>query len=91
MGIRGAKAALDLAKQTLSTMTAKYDMDCAVEYPETAYELPAVYAWDGREIHQLTTSNRFWRKGVLLASRPSRLWRTLSGRVTMIAAESSRR
>ncbi|NLK25980.1 MAG: CO dehydrogenase/CO-methylating acetyl-CoA synthase complex subunit beta [Euryarchaeota archaeon] len=88
MGIRGAKAALDLAKQTLSTMTAKYDMDCAVEYPETAYELPAVYAWDGREIHQLSDLQPLLEDySSRLQTEPTVENALLAGEVTMIAAE----
>jgi len=88
MGIRGANAALELAHQMLEAALARHGEDGAVEYPETAYELPAVYGWDGREVRRLADL------GPILDDYSSRLRKEptvenalLAGEATMIAAE----
>jgi CO dehydrogenase/CO-methylating acetyl-CoA synthase complex beta subunit len=49
LAIQGAKAAVDLADRTVQDALSKFGPDWVVEYPETCYELPSVFAWDGRE------------------------------------------
>ena len=88
MGIRGARTVLQLAMDALEKAMAKHGGDMPVEYPETAYELPAVYAWDGREMRRLADIRP------LLDDYTSRLHdeptvenALTAGEATMIAAE----
>ena len=88
MGIRGAKIALQLAKESLDEAIDKYGSKQPIDYPETAYELPAIYAWDGREINDLSDI------GPLLEDNISRIRddptvenALIAGEATMIAAE----
>jgi len=88
LAIQGAQAALGLAEKALQEALALHGPDRAVEYPETCYELPAVYAWDGREAKNLG------QLGPILGTQRSKLGTepTLAnalaaGEATMIAAE----
>ncbi|QLH75637.1 MAG: CO dehydrogenase/CO-methylating acetyl-CoA synthase complex subunit beta [Methanomassiliicoccales archaeon] len=54
MAVQGAKTALDLARSAMEKAVQRYGKDMPVEYPETAYELPTIYAWDGAEVHVLS-------------------------------------
>ncbi len=88
MGIRGAKAALQLAESSLNDAIAKHGEDHAVEYPETAYELPAVYAWDGREVHRLGDIRPLLDDySSRLRGEPTVENALAAGEATMIAAE----
>ena len=88
MGIRGAKAALQLAESSLIDAIAKHGEDHAVEYPETAYELPAVYAWDGREVHRLGDIRPLLDDySSRLRGEPTVENALAAGEATMIAAE----
>jgi len=89
MGIRGARAVLGMAQQALSEAIAKHGDDRPVEYPETAYELPAVYAWDGREVHRLADLKPLLDDcAARLRGEPTVENALLAGEVTMLAAEA---
>ncbi len=88
LAIEGARAALDLADAAVREAMARHGEDRVVEYPETCYELPAVFAWDGRDTSTLA------RLPPIIASYRDRMGRTLdvngalgAGEATMIAAE----
>ena len=49
LAIEGSRLALDLAEKMVREAMARFGEDREVEYPETCYELPAIFAWDGRE------------------------------------------
>jgi acetyl-CoA synthase len=88
LAIRGGHVALDLAEGALREALSKYGADRPVEYPETCYELPAVYAWDGREaktIGQLSPILESYSSK--LADSPSVENALAAGEATMIAAE----
>ncbi|MCE5296333.1 MAG: CO dehydrogenase/CO-methylating acetyl-CoA synthase complex subunit beta, partial [Euryarchaeota archaeon] len=51
--LEGGRIASGLARTALNDAIAKHGADKAIEYPETAYELPIIYAWDGAEVHTL--------------------------------------
>ena len=53
MAIDGALIATGFADQLLGVAIEKHGYDKKVEYPETAYELPSIYAWDGSEAKKL--------------------------------------
>ena len=88
LAIKGAHIALDLADMVVKKAIAKYGEDRAVEYPETCYELPAVFAWDGRDTSSLV------HLPPIIASYRGRISGALdinnalaAGEATMIAAE----
>ncbi len=88
MGIRGARTALQLAMGALEEAVAKHGEDRPVEYPETAYELPAVYAWDGREVHRLADIRPLLDDyASRLRDEPTVESALVAGEATMIAAE----
>jgi len=51
--IEGAIIATGYASQLLSIAIDRYGDEEEVEFPETAYALPSILAWQGREIHHL--------------------------------------
>ncbi|HSV41895.1 MAG TPA: hypothetical protein VLH13_00620, partial [Methanomassiliicoccales archaeon] len=51
--IKGAEIAYGLARQMLADSISKFGPDQIVEYPDTAYELPIIYGWDGAEVKRL--------------------------------------
>ncbi len=51
--IHGAIIATGYADQLLNAAMARYGNDEPVEFPETAYALPAILAWQGREVLRL--------------------------------------
>jgi acetyl-CoA synthase len=51
--IYGAIIATGFADQVLSSAIDRYGNDEEVEFPETAYALPSILAWQGREIRRL--------------------------------------
>jgi CO dehydrogenase/CO-methylating acetyl-CoA synthase complex beta subunit len=53
LAIKGGEIAIDLAQRGLDAALAKFGADRPVEYPETAYELPMVFGWDGAEVRTL--------------------------------------
>lgn len=53
LAIKGGDIALDLARRELDAALAQFGADRPVEYPETAYELPMVFGWDGAEVRTL--------------------------------------
>ncbi len=88
LAIQGGHAALDLADSALEEALSKHGTEHPVEYPETCYELPAVYAWDGREartLGQLVPILSSCRSK--LAYEPTAANALAAGEVTMIAAE----
>ncbi|MDD1756458.1 MAG: anaerobic carbon-monoxide dehydrogenase catalytic subunit [Methanomassiliicoccales archaeon] len=52
--IDGAIIATGFADQLLSVAIERYGYDQKVEFPETGYSLPAVLAWQGKEVRRLT-------------------------------------
>jgi carbon-monoxide dehydrogenase catalytic subunit len=51
--IEGAIIATGFADQMLGVAIEELGYDHKVEYPETAYALPTIYAWDGAEVGKL--------------------------------------
>ena len=51
--IDGALIATGFADQLLSVAIERHGYEKKVEFPETGYALPAILAWQGREVHQL--------------------------------------
>lgn len=88
MGIRGARTVLGLAEQTLSQAMSELGPDRPVAYPETCYELPAIYAWDGREARKLGDLRPILDDySARLRSEPTAENALLAGEITMVAAE----
>lgn len=88
LAIQGGHAALGLADSTLEEALSRHGAEHPVEYPETCYELPAVYAWDGREartLGQLAPILSSCRSK--LADEPTAANALAAGEITMIAAE----
>jgi len=53
LAIEGSRLALDLAETMVREAITRFGEDRAVEFPETCYELPAIFAWDGRDTSTL--------------------------------------
>ncbi|HXZ23754.1 MAG TPA: acetyl-CoA decarbonylase/synthase complex subunit alpha/beta, partial [Methanomassiliicoccales archaeon] len=53
MAVDGGIIATGYADLLLSVAIDRYGYDQKVEFPETAYMLPSLYAWQGREVHRL--------------------------------------
>lgn len=88
LAIEGAQTVLGLADGALREALAKYGEDRAVEYPETAYELPAIYGWDGREAKrtgQLADVLSDYRTRI--GTEPTAANALIAGEACMIAAE----
>jgi carbon-monoxide dehydrogenase catalytic subunit/CO dehydrogenase/CO-methylating acetyl-CoA synthase complex beta subunit len=51
--IDGAIIATGFADQLLSMAIERYGYEQKVEFPETGYSLPAIFAWQGKEVHRL--------------------------------------
>ena len=51
--IDGAIIATGFADQLLAVAIERYGYDKKVEFPETGYALPAILAWQGKEVHRL--------------------------------------
>lgn len=51
--IEGAIIATGFADQLLSVAIERYGHEQKVEFPETGYSLPAILAWQGKEVHSL--------------------------------------
>ncbi|MBM4237850.1 MAG: hypothetical protein FJ151_05125, partial [Euryarchaeota archaeon] len=54
MAIEGGIIAVGYADQLLGVAIEKFGYDKGIEYPETGFELPSLYAWDGREAKKLS-------------------------------------
>jgi acetyl-CoA synthase len=88
LAIQGAQIALDLAEKALQDALSQHGPEQAVEYPETCYELPAVFAWDGREAKSLGQLGPILRtQREKLGSEPTIGNALAAGEDTMIAAE----
>jgi CO dehydrogenase/CO-methylating acetyl-CoA synthase complex beta subunit len=88
LAIQGADIALDLAEKALRDSLSRHGPERAVEYPETCYELPAVFAWDGREAKSLGQLGPILRtQREKLRSEPTIGNALIAGEATMIAAE----
>ncbi len=84
----GALIATGYASQLLSSAIARYGPDEEVEFPETAYALPAILAWEGREIHKLGDMPIALEQARSLIKATADLEGALSaGESVMIAAE----
>ncbi len=51
--IDGAIIATGFADQLLTVAIERYGYDQKVEFPETGYSLPSIFAWQGKEVHRL--------------------------------------
>jgi len=88
MAIEGAIIAAGYADQLLGTAIEKYGYDKLIEYPETGYELPSIYAWDGREVKTLADLPGALGDARSKIREEATLDNALiAGEVTMIAAE----
>jgi CO dehydrogenase/CO-methylating acetyl-CoA synthase complex beta subunit len=88
LAIKGARALADMAAEVVDRAVATYGADRVVEYPETCYELPSVYAWDGREVHTvgdlIPIVNEYRLR---IAEEPTIGNALVAGEVVMIMAE----
>ncbi len=53
MAMKGGEAAHAMAFESLGMTIARIGAGHPVEYPETAYELPIIFGWDGAEVRTL--------------------------------------
>ncbi len=91
LAIQGANIALDLADEALQDALSRLGADRAVEYPETCYELPAIFAWDGREARSLGQLGPILRtQREKLGSEPTIGNALIAGEATMIASRGHR-
>ncbi len=54
LALRGGEIACKLARKSLEGALARHGEAGTVEYPDTAYELPVVFGWDGAEVRTLS-------------------------------------
>jgi len=88
MAIEGAIIATGYADQLLGTAIEKYGYSQPIEYPNTGYELPSIYAWDGREVRTLGDLPAILgRVRGNLKERPTYENALIAGEATMMAAE----
>jgi acetyl-CoA synthase len=88
MAIEGAIIAVGYADQLLGVAIEKHGYDTKVEYPETGYELPSIYAWDGREAKKLGDLPQILGKvRGKIREEPTFENALIAGEATMIAAE----
>ncbi len=85
----GAQAALAMANRALRAALARLGPEAPIEYPETAYEMPCVYAWDGAEVTKLADLEAVLRKAQARVTCERTLDNALrAGEATMMAAET---
>jgi acetyl-CoA synthase len=88
MAIDGAIIATGFADQLLAVAIDKLGYQQKVEFPETAYMLPSIFAWEGREVRTLADI-----PGVLgkvrggITEAPTLESALAAGEATMVAAE----
>ncbi|NYT10954.1 MAG: CO dehydrogenase/CO-methylating acetyl-CoA synthase complex subunit beta [Methanomassiliicoccales archaeon] len=88
MAIEGAIIAAGYADQLLGTAIEKYGYDQVIEYPATGYELPSIYAWDGRDVGTLgDLPGALGDVRSKVKNEPSFENALIAGEVTMISAE----
>jgi carbon-monoxide dehydrogenase catalytic subunit/CO dehydrogenase/CO-methylating acetyl-CoA synthase complex beta subunit len=88
MVIEGGIIAAGYADQLLAVAIDKYGYDKPVEYPETGYELPSIYAWDGREVKTLgDLPGALGDARAKIRMEPTLENALIAGEVTMISAE----
>jgi CO dehydrogenase/acetyl-CoA synthase beta subunit/intein/homing endonuclease len=88
LAIEGGKAALGLAQSSLDDAMRSRGADHPVEYPETCYELPAIYGWDGREAKTLGQLRDILASyGPKLKEEQTLANALMAGEATMVAAE----
>jgi len=88
MAIEGAIIAAGYADQLLGVAIERYGYDAPVEYPDTGYELPSIYAWDGREVKKLGDLPAVLGDvRAKIREEPTLENALTAGEVTMIAAE----
>lgn len=88
MAIEGAIIATGYADQLLGVAIEKHGYDMKVEYPETGFELPSVYGWDGREVKKLGDLPQVLGKvRGKIREEPTFENALIAGEATMIAAE----
>ncbi|MDD1743431.1 MAG: CO dehydrogenase/CO-methylating acetyl-CoA synthase complex subunit beta, partial [Methanomassiliicoccales archaeon] len=84
----GATIAVGFANQLLSTAIGRYGPEEEVEFPETAYALPAILAWEGREIHKLGDMTVVLEQArSMIKSKPDLEAALAAGEAVMVAAE----
>jgi len=88
MAIEGGIIAAGYADQLLGTAIEKYGYNQLIEYPETGYELPSIYAWDGREVKTLgDLPGALGNVRSKIKEKASLENALIAGEVTMISAE----
>ncbi|MBI0582799.1 MAG: CO dehydrogenase/CO-methylating acetyl-CoA synthase complex subunit beta [Methanomassiliicoccus sp.] len=88
LAVQGARVAVDLAERSVQEAVSKYGPDHPVEYPETCYELPSVFAWDGRETKTLGQLEEIMASYRTKFTGDATVENALAaGEATMIAAE----
>ncbi|HUL39573.1 MAG TPA: acetyl-CoA decarbonylase/synthase complex subunit alpha/beta [Methanomassiliicoccales archaeon] len=86
--IDGAIIATGFADQLLSAAIERYGYEQKVEFPETGYYLPAIYAWQGREVRRLADLPRALGQARSLIREEDTFENALAaGEALMVAAE----
>jgi len=88
MAIDGAIIATGYADLLLSRAIERFGYDQKVEFPETGYALPAILAWEGKEVHRLGDMPYVLGKARgIIKHEPTIENALLAGEATMVAAE----
>jgi len=88
MGIEGSIIATGYADVLLSRALHKYGPDKRIEFPETGYQLPSLFAWLGKDCTRLGDLPKMLGEArSRIIERPTLENAIASGEATMIAAE----
>ncbi|MFP4169726.1 MAG: acetyl-CoA decarbonylase/synthase complex subunit alpha/beta [Methanomassiliicoccales archaeon] len=88
MAIEGGIIAAGYADQLLGVAIEKYGYDQKVDYGTTGYQLPSIYAWDGRETQKLgDLPGALGQVRGKIREEPTYENALIAGEVTMVAAE----
>ncbi|MCJ7488665.1 MAG: hypothetical protein MUO87_00755, partial [Thermoplasmata archaeon] len=88
MAVEGSIIATGYADLLLSRAVAKYGPDQKIEFPETGYQLPSLFAWLGRDCNTLGALPKLLGEARgKIVEEPTMEAAVASGEATMIAAE----
>ncbi len=88
MAVDGAMIATGYAELLLSRAIEVHGYDKKVEFPETGYSLPAILAWEGKEVHRLgDLPSVLGDARSIIRHEPTYENALVAGEATMVAAE----
>ncbi|MEM0448865.1 MAG: acetyl-CoA decarbonylase/synthase complex subunit alpha/beta [Methanomassiliicoccales archaeon] len=88
MAVAGAQAILSIAERRLESALKEHGDDFRIEFPDTAYHLPSILAWEGEEVSKLGQLSTVLTHARTLIKQGTSYEAALSaGEATMIAAE----